>query len=1288
MMRLIWRKRFLLLAALAAFPATAGDLWNFATPPSAVWRRTENTDWRRAGKIRLTVCLRGDKPSRPLRCSFFIETKQDWWFESRQAIILTGEPQTFELDLGPDSPDWQSPHLRRPYGPDVLRWVRSWGVRIFSTGEYTGDLEIGDLESIPAAPQDVTIKDLQVPGSLFAGRVNAIRFRLPEFRGDVFDPDQIEAALEWSFGSVNGRSPAYFRQDFIRLRRPGQTRVRLVPRELPVWQVNWVPRVPGTYKLKLRVKLAGETLTKDIGTAEVGKSTTAAGGGAPEPKRLRPAPDTAVFYHQDGNWVFPASSRTIDGYWHEQLDWTAKWGHYTGLGEFEQQLAWTLEQEIRRSNLQETHPILLFSEDELDDRGTYNWKDNPLQKQHGGTLVRPRDVFADAGARAVLRKRARYLWARYGSLPQVSGLLVLLNRPYDTPVGWVRRLAAELTKEFPGMQILCDNQGLPKRSKALSLGLYKDWTTDRRLSRFSFISRNEEDGEIVLEGRYPGSTAVVARRRVQHWAGARVFATDIHVSEAAGNEVKVMCVLRTDPDTVFQTRLSWLRPDDWNRVYFPLDAAAWTCLTDPKRTLQPWDLLNIREVALRFFCDQPNEVMLKIRNCRLLWPYVIETAQQGDLKITGLKGNVPKVLRYSRFELAFQLNRRFRNPYDPDEIDVSITLSDPAGNVMQHPGYYHEPWAVKLVNGRERVRRNGTPTWRIRFTPWTPGTYKWVVRAKAGRDLAKAGGTFTCTPSNAKGFVRIAKRDRRMFEFSDGSSFFPIGHNIRSPSDRRPGIYRVKTIDNADWADRRGTYAFERWFKKMAANGENYTRIWMCPWWTGLEWNQDYTGYHGLGYYNQKNAARLDRLLELAATHGIYVNLETFNHGQLSTSIDPDWIHNPLNRQHPGGFLRYASDFFSSPRALELHRRRLRYTMARWGYSPQIVLWGIITESEWVEAYFRGLGWVSEKQAAKNQETPYPYRSNRHVDKMRDWLTDTGKYIQTTDAHPHLVTTHFSNPGNGNEMWYRDPLQVVQNNAYTYFSSIWQRHRFRESNGVADVIYEYGRFFSQYDDRPLLIGEWGGHPQKNIETHLIAELHTGLWANYMTSVSGISGYWWWNLIDTYDLYSHFKALAAFHKGEDRRGKDYRSAKAELEFDADEAGGNDDNDDDRRGRRGGRRRSPSRGGLMLYADTELFAYIYNSAINRHRSSTIAKNANDPNFRESGKGKLSLPWRFENGEYRVEYWDTFAGKVIKTRTITVTDANKDVPIISHRVDLAIKVKPRHEAVRPSGRSRSER
>jgi hypothetical protein len=128
------------------------------------------------------------------------------------------------------------------------------------------------------------------------------------------------------------------------------------------------------------------------------------------------------------------------------------------------------------------------------------------------------------------------------------------------------------------------------------------------------------------------------------------------------------------------------------------------------------------------------------------------------------------------------------------------------------------------------------------------------------------------------------------------------------------------------------------------------------------------------------------------------------------------------------------------------------------------------------------------------------------------------------------------------------------------------------------------------------------------------------------------------------------------QGEDRRGKDYQSDRAFLRFPG----------------RGVRSDMGERDGLVLYNKNELFAYIYSRGINRKKNSTVPRGFEDPSFPESGPGKLTAPEELADGRYTLEYWNTFTGKPVKTSTVTIGGRDRSIPIMSHHVDLALKMK----------------
>lgn len=1239
-----------LLIFLIASPLFA-EAWNFSCPPSSTYDVRVDGDWRKKGSMSLTLHMEDATPDTKILCKVYIQTKTDLWFETRTTFALDGSEQRVKLSLEDDSSDWLCANAARPYGRDALRWIRSWGVTVFSREPAKGTLHISKLSLRPQANVTPELELIPLPDQpVPANHTCPVSFRIANMNGTPYDTRAYQGHLIATHNAGHERVPVFFKQNYTHRTHPGTGAATLVPTERPMWTANWTPSQPGTYKMSLSMKAQGTLLTQALG------SVTVTNAPAPPPlpagtQRLRPlqALTTYRLFEQVKSTWLPVPvppSRTV---WHAPLDWTEKWGHYTGAGEFNQLVAWHFQQDLDAA-MDAPRPLLIFTESELAEQGIFNWLSHPLNHDNGGTLRRKADVFSSEHARTVMLNRARYLYARFGNHPAVSGLLISCRRPYSHTTDWLESIASELSTEFPKLRILSDNPGLPARCYAREIPFDRTWKNDKRLAPGTQYHTDPTGKNLVIVAPFPKSAAMICTY-IRHWAGARILSCDIQVPATPKGNAKVMCMLRTARDTVFQSKLIPLHRDEWNRVQFDLqDTDNWTCLQDPQRKLGPYDLLNIRQFALRFFSDAPSKTTFRLKHCSLLWPYAIDRKHRPALAITDVQGKQKEIPQFSHIELNFLINRIFGNPYDPAEIDVMCELTDPSGTTLRHPGFYYEPWKLPMIDGKEQaIRGPAAPSWRLRFTPWKPGRYTWKLVAVSDDETATATGSFMCTPSDAKGFVGISKKDGKYFEMSDGSFYFPIGHNLRSPSDARTSSHSKKTLLHAAWADRNGTRAYELWFKRMQANGENFSRIWMCPWWCGLEWNRSYGSYHGLGYYNQANAARLDRLMEMAEREQVYINLELMNHGRMSTLVDSDWNHNPFNRKtQPGGILDQPLDYLDDQRANTLHRNRLRYAVARWGHSTAIAWWGLMTEAEWCQPYDRRSMRGRDHRAFRQQQ-----------ERFIDWLDNSLEFVRTTDAHPHPASIHFSMPQNGWNVWKRPSMEVVHNNAYTYFAQLWRKDGLSRASGVAEMMRVFASAYDRsYRNKPLIIGEWGGDPRGNKQQQLVAELHTGLWSMTMTPTSGLTGYWWWHLIDDMDLYGDFAAVANFMKDEDRRGKRYETATAVFIFTPPE----------------GTKKTtqPPRAGLVLSNKHELFAYLYHPSINHPKTATVGKGFEDPAFPESGKGKLRVPPALQPGAYRLEFWNTYTGKVISSHNITITKEQRHIPLMNHRVDLALKLK----------------
>ena len=217
---------------------------------------------------------------------------------------------------------------------------------------------------------------------------------------------------------------------------------------------------------------------------------------------------------------------------------------------------------------------------------------------------------------------------------------------------------------------------------------------------------------------------------------------------------------------------------------------------------------------------------------------------------------------FEKFEAAFAFEKVFEHPYCPEEVDLKAYILKPNGDQKQISGFWYEGFQRVLRNGREILISTLEKDWRIRYSAQVPGEYRYYVtlldkkRHRSYRYPEKGELSFTVTPSDRKGFLRVSARDPAYLEFSDGSPYLGIGHNLCG--------WEWGGTDN-----RLGTYEYDRWLSSMAQNGANLTQFDFCEGdqieWTPcdneLPFSED---CKGLNEYNQQNAWKMDRRFQTA----------------------------------------------------------------------------------------------------------------------------------------------------------------------------------------------------------------------------------------------------------------------------------------------------------------------------------------------------------------------------------------------------------------------------------------
>mgnify|MGYP006282450213 CR=1 FL=1 len=583
-----------------------------------------------------------------------------------------------------------------------------------------------------------------------------------------------------------------------------------------------------------------------------------------------------------------------------------------------------------------------------------------------------------------------------------------------------------------------------------------------------------------------------------------------------------------------------------------------------------------------------------------------------DLQILDYKCTSGSVPCHGLFEISFRLSQTVANPFNPDNVKIDGIFIDPDFSVIRIPGFFFQDYTRRLKNKKEFLTPSGAPCWKIRHTPQKPGQYKYKISVTVnGKQIITDFREFTCVKSDRKGFIGLSDHNPRYFAFSDGTFFYPVGHNYRSPND-----IRSKKKLRIPLAPNMGTHSYEANFVDMARAGENFVEIWMCSWWLALEWTSNWKYYHGLSKYNMQNAWKLDRIIDEAAKKGIYLNLVIDNHGKYSEWCDEEWDNSPYNTANKG-FLSRSEDFFKDPKARRLHKRKLRYIAGRWGYSTNILGFCFISESNL----------MGSKKFKHDSRKLYPL--------LRRWHKEMFQYFKVMDNYRHLVTTHYSGDYKVIDkiMAGMKELDYITGDGY------------RKSGCIVDIIKKTHYSLKRYN-KPFLITEFGGNWNAGSHELLIADLHAGLWSSFMTDAAGSPLFWWFHFIKVKNLYPHYRAFTAFIKGEDKSRLNL-NMKSFPVFEAKE--------------------NIPTGKLDCLATgnkSRLLGWIYSPKAMYHFKGKEAARFFFPDTRIKLRG-------LDPGKYRVEIWNTYTGEITTESTIAIKSSEKDLDIPPFYNDTAFKV-----------------
>ncbi len=489
----------------------------------------------------------------------------------------------------------------------------------------------------------------------------------------------------------------------------------------------------------------------------------------------------------------------------------------------------------------------------------------------------------------------------------------------------------------------------------------------------------------------------------------------------------------------------------------------------------------------------------------------IESAKNTSQCVWFLPNASPgKVGKHQSLELGFKLPTSMEkevstflskgtggiNPFDPDELDFTVTLASPTNKEVVRFAFYYQPYRELLYGNagqtdsykNEFVKDTTSFPWRFRFCPDEIGNWTISLRVKVKGVLKfeQQGINFVCESSEHKGPLRVSKEgkdtDRWMYYEDTNEPFFAIAENISSggfgsylPSQNRRQLEGVQ---------------------KLISAGGNYTRFELgaqaaLPDWPVID---NYNGKLDEMY-------AFDRVLRLCEEFGVYFTL--FRH-HVEVMDGEDWepVRWELN-PYKSAFTATIEDYFTNEDILKAQKKTLRYIFARWGYSTNMAAYSYSEVDNWYKKANNeyNAGNLSLKFKVTNVNKALNNEVNA-ASLLRNWIYKQQKFIHDS-LNPTTLFCH-------------SYASVGRMEDFIHYSSFYSISDFvGPHNYGMDKDRNYGNRAEQVDflwklyKKPVLIEEMGpSYIALNCCTGV--EFHNSVWSTSFMGGMGTGMDWWWD----------------------------------------------------------------------------------------------------------------------------------------------------------------------------------
>ncbi|MES2798580.1 MAG: hypothetical protein V4638_01070 [Bacteroidota bacterium] len=501
--------------------------------------------------------------------------------------------------------------------------------------------------------------------------------------------------------------------------------------------------------------------------------------------------------------------------------------------------------------------------------------------------------------------------------------------------------------------------------------------------------------------------------------------------------------------------------------------------------------------------------------------------------------------KIENFVLGINSPQEQLNPYLEWDVRVFAEFTlDGSSDVITVDGFYFkdfDAWSAKELPTKSSYiytsadikklggykEKNTEQPFRVRFSPPSKGI--WTAKVHLVIDgeplLEYEAITFSVKKEATTEFISITENKRF---FAQGNEvFYPSGMNLSWPEtdngidpEFNKGMCGYSEYDKKIMCGNEGymdTYVAPRTYQKyrelmvnLAKEGANFMRTIMYPTGTEIEWEQ-------LGNYSKRMhmALEMDSILETAEKSNIYLlwDMQTHYSFQLSErAYHRNWSWDKKMNGYDFCYKKLVKnndpvDFFTNAEAKRYYQQRIRYIIARWGYSPNILGFELFCE-------------ITNVGSPKADNNDF-YRTGENYKIYRDWQVEMGAYVKSFYyGKRHLLTASYGGEKHEDDDTFHHPVfDFMSSNIYDFEHPDFANYYIKSvAGGCLDETkgdkanwhsYSLNRNYSGKEDyqirKPMIYSEADAIGATCDST--VVELRRAIW---QATFSGLAGSFSWD----------------------------------------------------------------------------------------------------------------------------------------------------------------------------------